>query len=386
MKVLYISTPSFSDCDFPLIKAFQEKKLDVTYLILLAPYSLHSTLFDIKKQINKTGIFNATSYLELKKYEQYFNMNKVYVANRISSKSYSWSFWKLNYDIYKFIKNGDFNLIHSDVLLGKIYGYMYRLTNLWIQTVHDPFPHTGDVTKRNIERYNYAIKRANKFVLLNNIQLDKFCKYYCIRKEDVLINRLGIYENIRSFVKPEEKEIDNSILFFGRISPYKGIDYLCEAMVKIHEKVPNATLTIAGSGDFYFDISKYQKLSYFQIINNYISTEELASLINRASICVCPYTDATQSGVIMTCYSLFKPVIATNVGGLCEMVDNGKTGLLIQPKNVKAIEEAILTLINNQDLRSRMIENIKSIYEHGNGSWNEIAIKYINFYHKVLGF
>ena len=89
MRILYISTPFFADCDFPLIKSLQAKGVDITYLILLAPYSLRSTLIDIKEQINETAIFPATRYSELKVYDQYMDMSKVYVANRTSSKSNS---------------------------------------------------------------------------------------------------------------------------------------------------------------------------------------------------------------------------------------------------------------------------------------------------------
>jgi hypothetical protein len=65
MRILYISTPFFADCDFPLIRTLQDKGVDITYLILLAPYSLKSTLFDIKEQIKETSIFPAMRYQEL---------------------------------------------------------------------------------------------------------------------------------------------------------------------------------------------------------------------------------------------------------------------------------------------------------------------------------
>ena len=89
MKILYISKPAYADCDFPLIRAFQQKGIDITYLILLPCFSLRSTLVDIKKQIPKTGIFLASEYTEFREYENYMDMSKVYVSNRISAKGYS---------------------------------------------------------------------------------------------------------------------------------------------------------------------------------------------------------------------------------------------------------------------------------------------------------
>ena len=91
MKILYLSTPSFADCDIPLIRAMQNKGYDVTYLLLLAPYNLKYTIIDIKTLYQKTGIFKASIYPELYAFKDYLDMDKFFVANRISNKSYSFS-------------------------------------------------------------------------------------------------------------------------------------------------------------------------------------------------------------------------------------------------------------------------------------------------------
>lgn len=380
MKILYLSTPSFADCDFPLIKTLQEKGVDVTYLILLAPFSLKSTLFDIKQQINETAILPATIYPELKVYENYMDMSKVFIANRISRKSYSFSYWKLNLLLYKFIKDGNYDIIHSDIFIGEMQGFMYKISKKWIQTIHDPFPHTGEVTKRKMRTYKYVINKAKKIILLNEKQVNDFCSYYNVNKNDVYVNRLGVYDNIRNFINNDIEEESQNVLFFGRISQYKGVEYLCEAMKIVQKALPNATLTIAGGGKFYFDISEYENLPYIKIINRYVGMEELAMHLSKCAISVCPYTDATQSGVIMTCFSLCKPVIATNVGGLGEMVENGRTGILIPPKDVGALASSIIELLSDNDKCNKLKENIKNDFYHADKSWNKIVDKYIDIY------
>ena len=380
MRILYISSPFFADCDFPLIKTLLEKGVDVTYLILLAPFSLRSTLFDIKQQINETAILPAARYPELKVYENYMDMSKVFIANRISNKSYSWSYWKLNFLLYKFIKEGNFDIIHSDILIGKLQGFIYSISKNWIQTIHDPFPHSGEETKKKLKTYRYVINKAKKIILLNDKQVNDFCSYYNINKTNVYVNRLGVYDNIRTFINNVIEEESQNVLFFERISPYKGVEYLCEAMKIVHKALPNATLTIAGGGKFYFDISEFERLPYIKIINRYVGMEELAMHISKCAISVCPYTDATQSGVIMTCFSLCKPVIATNVGGLGEMVENGRTGILIPPKDVEALASSIIELLSDNDKCNTLKENIKNDFYHADKSWNKIVDKYINIY------
>lgn len=385
MKILYYSTPSFADCDFPLIKALQKTGHDVTYLIALAPYSLKSTLFDIKGQVPENAIIPAISYPELKVYESYMDMSKVYIVNRTVKKDSSLQALMMALRVTRFIKKGKFDVIHTDCMLGMWNLMLYKLFGKkMVLTVHDPFPHTGEISARKMFNYKMAMQSVHKFVLLNNKQKDKFCETYRVDSKQILINRLGVYDNIRTFISSKVPSYTHNVLFFGRISPYKGIEYLCEAMMKVREQVADATMTIAGGGKMYFDIEPYQKQDWVKVINRYVGMEELAGLLQNCALSVCPYTDATQSGVIMTSYSLCKPVVATNVGGLGEMVENGKTGLLVLPKDVEALANAIIALLKDDAKREKMADNIRNDYFVGVKSWKVIAEKYIEFYKTVL--
>lgn len=385
MKILYYSTPSFADCDFPLIKALQKAGHDVTYLIALAPYSLKSTLFDIKEQVPENAIIPAISYPELKVYESYMDMSKVYIVNRTVKKDSSLQALMMALRVTRFIKKGKFDVIHTDCMLGMWNLMLYKLFGKkMVLTVHDPFPHTGEISARKMFNYKMAMQSVHKFVLLNNKQKDKFCETYRVDSKQILINRLGVYDNIRTFISSKVPSYTHNVLFFGRISPYKGIEYLCEAMMKVREQVADTTLTIAGGGKMYFDIEPYQKQDWVKVINRYVGMEELAGLLQNCALSVCPYTDATQSGVIMTSYSLCKPVVATDVGGLGEMVENGKTGLLVLPKDVDALADAITALLKDDAKREKMADNIRSDYFVGDKSWKVIAEKYIGFYKTFL--
>ena len=102
------------------------------------------------------------------------------------------------------------------------------------------------------------------------------------------------------------------------------------AMKKVHKVLPSLKLVVAGKGEYYFDKSAYDKLDYIQFVNRFIPDIELANLIANSIFVVVPYTEATQSGVIMSAYAFAKPVIATNVGGLPEMVGNDEFGKIIE--------------------------------------------------------
>lgn len=384
MKILYLSTPSFADCDIPLVRAMQSKGHDVTYLLMLAPHNLQYTIIDIKKKYPRTGVFPSSVYPELKAFDGYIDMDKFFVANRTSNKSYSLAYWKKTLAIYRFIRKNKFDIIHTPCLFGLKRMLFYFAGCKVVTTIHDPFPHTGEKNRTSIQNRKIAVRYSKGIILLNNRQKDEFCSFYNVSPNRLCINKLGVYENIALMASDVKTLKKNNILFFGRISPYKGIEYLCKAMEIVRKEVPDATLTIAGSGKLYFDIKPYLTEGYIDLQNSFIQTHEIATLLRQCAICVCPYIDATQSGVIMTSFALSKPVIASNVGGLAEMIDEGKSGLLVEPKNPIALANAIIKLLKNPNELKRMEEYITESYYQGKNSWSSIADTYIDFYSRIL--
>lgn len=379
MKVVYYSSTSFADTDFPLIREYQRLGVDVYFLIYLAPHNKRSTLIDIKSLIGKPAILHASEYKEFDVYKDYVDLSKVYVINSIESSVRSRNNIRLTFKVYSFIKKINPDVIHLLSPLDTFSTILYRFRKRMVLTMHDPFPHTGESNARKTIFRNLAMRLVPKFILLNDIQKEEFKKAYRIKEEQILVNKIGRFDYLDIW-KKEAKIHGHNVLFFGRISPYKGIEYLCQAMVKVKQQVPDATLTIAGGGKMYFDISSYEKLDWVKIINRYVGMEELAGLLQECALTVCPYTDATQSGVIMTSYSLRKPVVATNVGGLGEMVEEGKTGLLVPPKDADALANAITSLLKNDTALDEMARNIQNDYFVGDKSWKSIAKKYVEFY------
>ena len=226
MKILYLSTPSFADCDIPLVRAMQAKGYDVTYLLMLAPHSLQYTIIDIKKEYPHTGVFPSSVYPELKTFDGYIDMDKFFVANRTSNKSYSLSYWKKTLSIYRFIRRNKFDVIHTPCLFGLKRMFFYFAGCKVVTTIHDPFPHTGEKNRTSIQNRKIAVRYSNGITLLNNKQKDEFCSFYNVSPNKLCINKLGVYENIALMASDVINGKKNNVLFFGRISPYKGIEYL----------------------------------------------------------------------------------------------------------------------------------------------------------------
>lgn len=372
MKIAFLSIFAL-DANISLINAMQ-KSNDV-YFFIEALYEI-SNFLD-KNKLNKT-ITSGTQVEDLQIFRDFISLDKTFVVKgtrniNILKKLH------ISYKINQYIKR-----IKPDVIILDSHMLTYFITTLFnrkrmLMIVHDPFFHSGEnlYIDRILRKVHFKLIK-NK-ILLNENQKKEFLDYYKFNSQDIHSSFLGIYDFLRFHLDHNtfstSKSDQFNILFFGRISPYKGIQYLLDAFVKmLHlDKISNITLTIAGSGNFDFDISSYQKFDEIRFINEYITPKNLANLINQSSVVVCPYTDATQSGVVMSAYSFKKPVIATNVGGLPEMVEDGKTGLIVEPKSVEEIYDALMKLYNNRTLLNSFSENIEKIYFSGRKSWNYSA-------------
>jgi glycosyltransferase involved in cell wall biosynthesis len=145
-----------------------------------------------------------------------------------------------------------------------------------------------------------------------------------------------------------------TILFFGRIWEYKGLEYLIRAEPLITAEVPNAKIVIAGEGEHF---GRYRRLMVhperFVVYNDYVSDDVRARLFQEASVVALPYIEASQSGVLPLAYMHMKPVVATTVGGLPEMIDDGRTGYLVPPRDEQALAAAVVRLLRDADLCRR---------------------------------
>lgn len=354
-------------------------------------------LFELRSyEPNKLGINSrlrknltaGTELVEIKQFEKYLPLHKTYVLDRPKSTP-SHLFQLLQQQI------AVCNLIHRikpDVIfcfneLPFEFGPFIMLNRKKISMIiHDPIFHSG-VSRLfclNLLR-RFTLLFVKKIVLLNDTQRTEFMDKYNIKEEQIYRISLSVYEYLTNFICENVDRVIQEktfkILFFGRITPYKGINSLLDAYSSIvNSGINDIELTIAGSGSFDFDISPYQKIKGVHFINEYIPDQILSHLINRCDVVVCPYVDATQSGVVMSAFALCKPVIATHVGGLAEMITHEKTGLIIPPKDITALTNAILLLYNNPELLLQMSVHIKEEFYTGKNSWDMTAKNLISYF------
>lgn len=379
MRIVFLSTFAF-DANVSLVHSLN--KQNDAYFITEAMYEVYNYLD--KEQLTKL-ISNGTEVKQLQRFKDLIPLEKTFVVKGVRNSNIP---QKINnsFKIHKLVEkiDPDVVLVDSHMLTYAVTSFLYRKKTVLL--VHDPFLHSGEkFFIDNIFRRLYFSLIKTK-ILLNKNQKAEFINYFKQDESHVFTSFLSIYNYLTYFSKKSEKNSGSfNVLFFGRISPYKGLKYLFDAFSEILQlkEFNNITLTVAGSGNFDFDIKPYTAFPQIKIINEFVQPDLLAELVQNSSVVICPYTDATQSGVVMSAYAFKKPVIATRVGGLPEMVDDGSTGLIIDPKDSRAIKEAVLKLYYHPEILQKMEENIEAEYYRGDKSWAHAAAQFMKVFNLI---
>jgi glycosyltransferase involved in cell wall biosynthesis len=142
-----------------------------------------------------------------------------------------------------------------------------------------------------------------------------------------------------------------NLLFFGFVRPYKGLEHLLRAMLELG---PEHHLVVVG--EFYEPREKYAALldalsarGQLTLVDRYVPNEEVPSWFGMADLVIVPYLNATQSGIVQMAYGFGLPVVATRVGGLPEVVEDGRTGYLVPPGDAGALAAAIRRYFDEAD-------------------------------------
>jgi glycosyltransferase involved in cell wall biosynthesis len=166
----------------------------------------------------------------------------------------------------------------------------------------------------------------------------------------------------------------NTVLFFGLIRPYKGLNVLLEAFASASKRLD---LTLLVVGEFYEDKEPYLRrigelgiADRVRIVDRYVPNEEVEKYFEAADLVVLPYLSATQSGIVQIAYAFDKPVIVTSVGGLPDVVEDGESGRVVPPSNPAALADAMLEFFEKGE-SGRMVEGVRRI--KARFSWRRCA-------------
>ncbi len=306
------------------------------------------------------------------------DMNRNIPVTRILDSINPFTYYKTAKEIKRF--NPDIVLISYWMpffapAFGKIAGILKKKGIKVIGIMHNVIAHEKRFGDESLTKYFF--NKCDGFVLLNKssekdlLSLKPDAKYIIHSHplydhygnkidKSTARNKLGI---------PENKKV---ILFFGFIRDYKGLDLLIESIKDLND---DYLLLIAG--EVYGNFKKYDELIDSLGVRNkinlqvrYIPETEIPVFFSASDVCVLPYRTATQSGIAGIAYHFDLPVIVTNVGGLAEMVEENKTGLIINEPSSLLISEAIKKYFT-EDLKEKFAPFIQEY--RSQHSWKNLA-------------
>ncbi|HAL31692.1 MAG TPA: hypothetical protein DIS68_01490 [Lachnospiraceae bacterium] len=217
-----------------------------------------------------------------------------------------------------------------------------RLKSRVMFICHNVFPHERFILDRYLT--SRTLRKGDYFVLHSSREADELKSI--IPDARYMVNMHPTYSEFKDVeVETEAVPVDQAsvILFFGFVRPYKGLKVLIEAMDSIPEIVH---LNIVGDfgkakDEYMHMISDKHLTDRISVRDGYVPDREVGEYFERCDAVVLPYLDATQSGIAQIAYAFEKPVIATTVGGLPEVVHDGETGVLCEPGDPEELSKAI---------------------------------------------
>ena len=255
-----------------------------------------------------------------------------------------------------------------------------------VLTVHDPEKHSGDTENKLVPgSFDSFYKYMARVVVMGEEMKKNVIDGGGMPRSSVDVVLHGNYHDFLQWADPALGERENTVLFFGRIWGYKGLEYLVEAEPIVRKEVPGARFVIAGTGSAKYLQSVKKKVVHpeaFQFINEYLPDSMVARLYQQASLVVLPYVDGTQSGPLLLAYAFGKPVIVTNVGSLPEYVENERTGYVVPARDPEALADRIAKLLKDGKARRKMGEaGFRMSSERL--SWETLAKEYLKVYRQA---
>ena len=241
-----------------------------------------------------------------------------------------------------------------------------------IATEHDPFPLKG--IKKTLKKI-FLKKTAHTIAISHNTGEQMLKLYPEIKNHMSVIHNgidLGIFENeLRHFSNQQKKDgsvlrknlfkaqnDDFVIITIAALHPRKGLKYLIAAMRKIVDEKPKTKLMIAGDGPQKKYLRKIaKKLNLSNKIRFLGNQKNIAAILKSADLFVLPSIKEAFGLVLLEAMAAEIPIVASAAGGIPEIIEDNKNGLLVEPGNSDTLAEKIILLMKNAHLQKKLVAN-----------------------------
>ncbi len=253
-----------------------------------------------------------------------------------------------------------------------------------VNTVHDPILHIDYRNFLNSTFLTDAVQKADGWVVHSEGLKQVLLSQFSVNADRILVHPLGIHDYYCRFAPPNVPR-EKSILFFGEPRINKGFDLLIKAFANIRDDLKDWKLILAGKGSISPELVATIHRLGDQVIfqNRHMTDAEVAALFSRAGIVALPYRHGSQSGVLGIAAAFGCPVLATPVGNMAEIMQDGKHAYFVEPDSERSLVQGLLRLANHGALRRELGTRLKEL-ANSHWAWKDIARQTVEFYTTIL--
>jgi glycosyltransferase involved in cell wall biosynthesis len=250
---------------------------------------------------------------------------------------------------------------------------------------HDPDPHSGERRWRlKMITRSLVFPRCDALLVHHGAGRLALNRRHRWLRRRVYAVHLGVYTFLRNLSPDAPASVTEqpTVLLFGRITPYKGVEDLFDSAPLVAREIPGVRFVVAGkpvTGYSPPEAPTLENRGRIDTMYGYIPGTDTGRLFYEAQVAVCPYTDASQSGVVLTAFAFGCPVVVTDVGGLPEYVTDGVTGLVVKRGDREALAEALIRCLSDATLKDTLRAGIRTATA-GDLSWQRTSAQLLEIY------
>ncbi|WP_455645978.1 glycosyltransferase family 4 protein [Methanosphaera sp.] len=352
--VYYISKElvKYDDCEVKVICANEPNSID------------KETYNDINIQrlnyFGKVANTNITLSLPTTLYKEDFDIIHTHVPTPWSS---DWS------NIFTRIKNKPLVVTYHNDIIGT--GIANTIANIYNKTA-----------------LKFLLNKADKIIITQDdyIQSPHLQNY----KDKITTIPNGVDTNL--FKPTDTPRQENQIFFLSvldKFHKYKGLDYLLEALVNVKKTIPSVKLIVGGKGElmeYYQEKVKNLGLEDNVEFKGFLTDEEVIKHYAESELFILPSISSLQEGfgiVVLEALSCKTPVISTDIVGVSDDVIKTNSGIIVPPKDMNSLEEAIIQILTDKKLQKTMGENGRKLVQE-KYEWKSIAKEIYKVYEELI--
>ncbi len=230
----------------------------------------------------------------------------------------------------------------------------------------------------------FSITAASALRAESDVTLEKLQRYKkCAPSSSFSLMHLELFE--KEGIKREEHPNEFHILFIGRIVKLKGVQYVIDIVNEIKDDFPEVRFIVAGDGEYLPELEKQVldlNLENHVKFSGNLSRQEVKQQLTNCDLFILPSMSEGRPRVLIEAMAMQKPMIATDVGAVSDIVKDNKNGFLVKPNDIESLKEKIVWALKNKDKIKEMGLNNKKILE---GIKEDYTMEnYVKKYSKIL--